>query len=829
MGGVRRRGPRASGSACWSSASSPATGSPSTARTGPAWLLADLGAQGIGAVTVGVYPTSPAAEVEYLLAHSEAVVLIAEDEEQLDKALAVRDKLPQPALDRRRSTRGASAGIADDPMLMTFAELEALGERRTTLDDWARRVERLEPSEPAIIVYTSGTTGPPKGAMLTHANLLAAADIFKRTFEVSPDDEVLSYLPLCHVAERLISVIDAAGVGLRRELRRGRRHLRDRPPGDPAHLLPRRAPRVGEDAGRHPDPHGRRLAAQAGQLPLLARAGRDGMRPQAHGRAALGLGGRIAYALGWLFLYRSLRKKLGLARVRVALSGAAPIAPQVLEFFWALGVPVGEGYGQTESTALATFTPPDDVRIGKVGKALPGVELRIADDGEILVRGPGVFLGYLKNDEGHHGDDRRRRLAAHRRRRRARRRRLPHDHRPQEGHHHHRRRQEHLAVGDREQAQGLALRPRGDRHRRPPQVPHRPHRHRARHRRQLGHPAGHRLHHLRATCRASPRCASSSTTWVDQVNAELAQVEQIKRFALLPKELDHEEGELTATQKVKRAAIAKEFEPLIEGMYTAHERVERERLPAAAWSPGCRASGALYALVALGFVIIYKATGVINFAQGALLLLGAYLALSFHETAGTCRSSLAALAGHGRLRAGRRARRAAHPPPHGRPARLRRDHDHDRPDDRHRADRDLALGRQQRNLGDPWGLDTFTVGDVVIPVVNVVRIVAAAVLLAAFFAFFRYSRSAWPCGPRPSTRRRRWPRASAPGASSPCRGRSRPPSPRWPACSSPAAAAASTRPSASSPSSPSPPSSSAASTRRAARSSAASSSASSRR
>src|SRR2546430_11400831 len=118
-------------------------------------------------------------------------------------------------------------------------------------------------------------------------------------------------------------------------------------------------------------------------------------------RMAGGLGpvDRVVYGLGWLMLYRSLRQKLGLQRVRVALSGAAPIAPQVLEFFWALGVPVREGYGQTENTAMATYTPADDVRLGTVGKPLPEVELRIAADGEILTRSVGVFVGYF-NDTG---------------------------------------------------------------------------------------------------------------------------------------------------------------------------------------------------------------------------------------------------------------------------------------------------------------------------------------------------------------------------------------------------------------------------------------------
>ena len=211
----------------------------------------------------------------------------------------------------------------------------------------------------------------------------------------------------------------------------------------------------------------------------------------------LGPAGRAEAALASATLFGPLREKLGLARVRTAISGAAPIAPQVLEFFWALGVGVREGYGQTENTAVCTYTPADDVRIGTVGRALPGVELRIASDGEILTRSAGVFLGYLKDAEAsaqavdadgwlHTGDVGE--LDAGR---------LPAHHRPQEGHHHHGGRQEHLAVGDREPPEGLALRARGDGHRRPPQVPRRARRHRAGHRGRLGRAPRRGLHHLR--------------------------------------------------------------------------------------------------------------------------------------------------------------------------------------------------------------------------------------------------------------------------------------------------------------------------------------------
>jgi long-chain acyl-CoA synthetase len=527
----------------------------------PAWLLADMGGQGIGAITVGVYPTSPAAEVEYLLSHSESVVLIAEDEEQLDKALAVRENLPNLRHIVVIDTRGVR--YMDDPMLMTFAELEELGSQRP-VEEWRDRVSALDPALPAVIVYTSGTTGPPKGAMLSHRNLMAAAETVAELYDSAPDDEVLSYLPLCHIAERLTSVIDALAVGYTVNFGEGgESFVNDLQEVQPTFFLG--VPRVWEKmlAGiqiRMNDATPAKRVLYRFWLKQGARLARKRMK------GALNPLDKLVYGLGWLFLFRSLRQKLGLGRIRVALSGAAPIAPQVLEFFWALGVPVREGYGQTEGTALATYTPENEARIGTVGKPLPGLELKIADDGEILVRGPGVFVGYFKNEEAtretvdaegwlHTGD-----VGA-----------LDAD--------------GFLKITDRKKDIIITA---GGKNISPSEIENRlkvsPYIREA-------VVIGDRRKYLTALIGIEPdtvgdwatRRRLGYTTYrdlttkpevrelvqgvVDEVNKELAQVETIKRFELIPKELDHEEGELTATQKVKRAAIATEFTDLIEGMY----------------------------------------------------------------------------------------------------------------------------------------------------------------------------------------------------------------------------------------------------------------------
>jgi long-chain acyl-CoA synthetase len=503
------------------------------AENRPEWVLTDMGAQGLGAVVTGIYPTSPAAEVEYLLGHSESVVLVAEDEEQLDKALAVRERLPRlrriVVIDPRNIR-----GLADDPMLMTFSELEALGRERDRAE-WERRVAALDPQGTAIIVYTSGTTGPPKGAMISHANLMAAADVFTQLYDVGPDDEVLSYLPLCHIAERLFSVIDAIAAGYVVNFGEGgESFMQDLRDVQPTFFLG--VPRVWE----------KMLATVEIKM-----------------QDASWLKRRI-HAAGWVRW--PLREKLGMSRCRIALSGAAPIAPQVLEAFHELGVPIREGYGQTENTAVCTFTPADDVRIGTVGKAAPGVELKIAEDGEILTRSAGVFQGYFKDPEAtadaidpdgwlHTGDV---------------------GEIDEDG---------FLTITDRKKDIIITA---GGKNISPSEIENRlkvsPYVREAivigDRRRFLTALIGIEADTVGdwATRRGLPFTTYADLSRkdevreliagvVDEVNADLAQVEQIKRFALLDKELDHEDGELTATLKVKRRAIEEMFADEIEALY----------------------------------------------------------------------------------------------------------------------------------------------------------------------------------------------------------------------------------------------------------------------
>jgi long-chain acyl-CoA synthetase len=526
------------------------------AENRPEWVLADLAVQGIAACTVGIYPTSPATEVEYVLAHSETEVLIAEDEEQLDKALAVRDRLPL----LRHIVVMDPRGLRTD--VLTFAELARVdaADARVAYEE---SVAALDPREPAILVYTSGTTGPPKGAMISHANLVAAGET-SVVLGALRGDEVLSYLPLCHVAERLISVIDGVWAGLVVNFGEGGASLQnDLRDVQPTVFLG--VPRVWEkmlatveirmaDASRLKRVLYRACLAQGRRIAPRRMAGR------------LRVTDRLVLALCELLVFRALREKLGMSRVRSPISGAAPIAPQVLEYLWAIGIPVREGYGQTENTAIGTLTPEGDIRLGSVGVPLPGVEVKIADDGEILTRSAGVFLGYLNDpvatravvDDGgwlHTGDV---------------------GEIDQDG---------FLRITDRKKDIIITA---GGKNISPSEIENRlkvsPYVREAvviGDRRAyvtaligieldtVGNWAARRG--LAYTTYADLSTKDDVRVLIDRVvtaaNAELAQVARIKRFTLIAKELDHEDGELTATQKVKRRAMAHRFEREIEAMY----------------------------------------------------------------------------------------------------------------------------------------------------------------------------------------------------------------------------------------------------------------------
>lgn len=367
----------------------------------PVWPLADMAIQGIAATTVAIDPTSPQAEVEHLLAQSAATVVIT-DIDRLEPMLELRHRLPSlvlVVLAPAGAWRYPPDAPADAPVV-TLEELEEMGDGLPA-SAFDRRVAALAADQPAVVVATSGTTGRGRGVVLTHANLAAAAAGAGPALGLSPGDEIMSYLPLSHVSEHLVSIVTAVSRGCVVNFPESPGTVaQDLQEIQPSFFLG--VPRMWERLLAEVEMRVRDSSPlkRANYRFWMAR-GRRLARRRLEGRHWAG----PTYLLGWLCLYRSLRRKLGLAGVRDALCTAAPIAPEVLEWFWSFGVPVREGYGLAEASGLVTLNPTGGVRIGTVGKPLGGVELRVAGDGEILTRSGGNFAGYL-GDEATDGEAR---------------------------------------------------------------------------------------------------------------------------------------------------------------------------------------------------------------------------------------------------------------------------------------------------------------------------------------------------------------------------------------------------------------------------------------
>lgn len=539
----------------------------------PEWLVADLGALSVRAASVGVYPTNPAAEVAYLLADSGAVVLVAEDQEQVDKALEVIDQCPDLRHVVYLEPRGIR-GRYDHPALMSWEDFLARGAEHRAAHPGA--VEALadaaEPDDLATLVYTSGTTGPPKGAMLTVRNVEFAVKILAEEGAFTdpppgPDDLLLSYLPLSHVAERIFTTwfnaASATQVNFAESIETVPQNLHE---VQPSVLFG--VPRIWEKllAGVETRLSGAsRLKRASAKFWLKVAEGIGDDLVANGGRHTTST--RMRYALGWVFCYRALQERLGMRRVRYAASGAAPVAPEVLKFFMGIGIPMHEVYGMTENTAVATANRPGRVKLGTVGEAHPGVEVKVDETtGEILTRHEGVFAGYWRKEEAtaavlqadgwlHTGDvgewvdgthlkitDRMKDIIITAGGKNISPSQIENELKASPFV------KEALVVGDGRTHLtaliGIELDTVGE----------------WAQRKKLGYSTYRDL-------TQKPEVVELVQKVVDDVNTRFASVEQIKTFRLLPKELDHEDGELTATQKVKRSAVVGTFSDLVEDMY----------------------------------------------------------------------------------------------------------------------------------------------------------------------------------------------------------------------------------------------------------------------
>jgi long-chain acyl-CoA synthetase len=364
----------------------------------PEWVFADMGILCAGGVSSGIYPTDSAAQVEYLVNDSRTKVIFAEDEEQLDKILSCRARCP--TLERIVVFDMEGLNSFSDPMVMSLAEFMALGSNHIQGREalWDEMVASRGADDLAILVYTSGTTGPPKGAMhsnrgVTH-QMRHANDLFPST----DNEERLVFLPLCHVAERIggyyISLALGSVMNFAESPETVPDNLREVQPT--AFLA---VPRIWEKfysgvtiALKDATPFQNWMYRHALAVGYrLTDCKLEGERPS--------LSLRLANTAAYWLVFRNIRRMLGLDRCRLAFTGAAPIAPDLIRWYLALGIDMREVYGQTENCGVATVMPADRVKLGSVGKAAPWGEVKISPQGEILIRGDFLFMGYLNQPE----------------------------------------------------------------------------------------------------------------------------------------------------------------------------------------------------------------------------------------------------------------------------------------------------------------------------------------------------------------------------------------------------------------------------------------------
>ncbi|MBI5157360.1 MAG: long-chain fatty acid--CoA ligase [Acidimicrobiia bacterium] len=539
----------------------------------PEWLFTDLGSLAAGAACMGLYPTNPTSEVEYLVNNSGSRLLIVEDEEQADKVLALA-AADVPSVEKIIYLEHRGVDAYDDTRLMSWDAFMAEGRahREAHPHAVAERMAQASPEDLAYLVYTSGTTGPPKGSMITLGNLQFATDEIAGDQGIvqpgpGPNDLIVSYLPLCHIYEKLFSVVFNTGAGVPihfgESLDTLVADMRDVQP-----TIVQGVPRIWERI--HAAIQVR--LASASRLKRVNAAlwmtsaryvGKALVRREGRHSALT----RTLTTVGNVFLFRSLKDRVGLRRIRYGVSAAAPIAPEILQFFMSIGVPLHEAYGMTENCGVATTNRPGRVKLGTVGEPYPGVELRLDDEtGEILTRHPAVFAGYWNMPEAtartidadgwlHTGDvgewvdgthvkiiDRIKDIIITSGGKNI---------SPSEIENTLKTSpfiKEAIVIGDRRKFLTALIgidfevvSEWAQRHK----IPHTTYR----------------------DLSEKPEVVKLVQKAVDAANEKFSRVEQVKSFRLLTKELDHEEGELTATQKVKRSVIETKFADMIESMY----------------------------------------------------------------------------------------------------------------------------------------------------------------------------------------------------------------------------------------------------------------------
>ncbi|MAW89388.1 MAG: long-chain fatty acid--CoA ligase [Phyllobacteriaceae bacterium] len=536
----------------------------------PQWLFADLGAQMAGGACLGVYPTNPWPELQYIVRHSRARIVVCGDQEQTDKVIEARRReggLPDVTHIIAIDMKGMRQ--YDEPGLMSFDDLIALGRQREAelgaLID--RQIDSGKADDVAIIVYTSGTTGMPKGAMLTHGNMLHSASRMAAIHKLDRQNySVLCYLPLCHVAERSFStvmqLVTGCTVSFAESVDTVVVNLRE--------IAPRGflgVPRIWEKMlqavlyrVKDTTPFQRRVYDYC-----MARGRPIAERRLANGGRFASTADALTYRFLSLICFRNLRTFLGLDRVQTGFCGGATVSPEVLLFFWIIGVPVYQIYGMTECAGASHSQRPGATSLGTSGLVIEGVEQKLAEDGELLLAGASVFKGYLFDEEAtrraleggwlHTGDI--------------------------------------VAFDDSGEARVLdrkkdILITSGGKNITPSLIENAlkdsPY---IREAILLGDGRNFLSALIQIDLETTGKWAQEAnvqyTTYrslaenpdvrdlidaeVRKVNERFARVENIRKFVILTKELDHDDGELTATMKVRRKIIEEKFEPEIRSIY----------------------------------------------------------------------------------------------------------------------------------------------------------------------------------------------------------------------------------------------------------------------
>ncbi len=527
------------------------------------WLFADLATQSLGARSVGIYQTNTTQDVAYVLTHSQSRIVFCEDQEQVDKVLS--SDVGDLELDHIIVFDPRGLRHIDDHRLIGWTDFIGSASQDEDRDRWFRQaVLSNSPDEAAMVVYTSGTTGPPKGALLTGRNALAITDELIGKMGVGRSDSLLSYLPLCHVAEKIFTyflpLTTGAAVHFGESIDTVRQDLID---VSPTVFLG--VPRIWEKM--HASIQLKMKDSSWLKRTVYGWAVGLGVDIEARRRSrTLTIKDRVLWWLSDLLVFRPLQERMGLRRCQLAYSGAAPISKDLLAWFHGIGIRIYEGYGQTESGGLITINLPGLYKLGSVGRVIPSTELKFADDGEILARGTHIFPGYLKNptatadtidsdgwlqtgDIGRIDDDgyvfitgRKKEIIITAGGKNLSPEKIenalkmsPYI-------------KEAIAIGDKRKFVAALIQIDQD-------------------------AAGDWAIRREIPFTSFEDLASKSEiaelikSEINRLNDTLVRVEQVRAFRLLPKELHQDDGEMTATQKVKRSAVSDKFEPLIADMY----------------------------------------------------------------------------------------------------------------------------------------------------------------------------------------------------------------------------------------------------------------------